>query len=262
MPYDSETQKTLDIAYHREAAAKYDAVVTNHFHYFHVHSLHPWTRRLLAAQPDAEVLDIGTGTGVVACTLAQLGCRHVRGIDHSPEMLATAQARVEFCGVADRVQFDRGDGERLPYDDESFDAVTIQGVLHHLPDTTPIIMEAIRVLRPGGQLYISEPCQESTAISRVVNALTRTAARALCWMRREPPAVSEHELPIAGPELVASLQKLGMRVEVEYLVHVGAVRFLPQSWRIRATLAFSWPTRRSHGDLIFLVAHKNRSPHA
>ena len=72
---DAGTQKALDIEYHREAAASYDATVTRNFHFFHVHSLHPWIRRLCARVPSPAALDLGTGTGVVAVTLARFGCR-------------------------------------------------------------------------------------------------------------------------------------------------------------------------------------------
>ena len=47
------------------------------------------------------MLDVGTGTGVVACTMATFGCR-VRAIDHSPEMLAIAEVRASQDGVSSR----------------------------------------------------------------------------------------------------------------------------------------------------------------
>ncbi len=251
---NAEEQKRLDIEYHKSAAAKYDADVTSYFHFYHVYSLHPWVQRLLRRYPQASAVDLGTGTGVVACTLAKFGCR-VRAIDHSAEMLAIAQQRAKSDGVDGRIDFDLGDGEKLPYADNSFDAATIQGVLHHLPDNGPLLREAYRVLRADGELYISEPCDEGTAISKFLNRLL-PRLKALLRLGSHHPDVSEHEAPISGPKLISDLRAMGFAVESEYLVNVGVVRFLPKSLRIWTTLALSLPTRHRRGDLVFIVAKK------
>jgi len=254
---DADLQKKLDIEYHRNAAAKYDRDITSYFHFYHVYSLHPWIQRLLKRRPGAAVADLGTGTGIVACTLAKFGCR-VRAIDHSPEMLAIALERAKADGVASLIQFDLGDGEKLPYPDASFDAVTIQGVLHHLPDNGPLLREANRILKNGGELYISEPCVGSPFISRFLN-------QALPWLKRilrfgkGEQTVSEHEAPISGTAVITEIERLGMKAQAEYLVNVGAVRYLPFSLRIWAVLALSAPTRRRAGDLVFVIARKGDS---
>ncbi len=255
---DAATQKALDIAYHREAAATYDAVVTRNFHFFHVHSLHPWIARLCARLPEPEVLDLGTGTGVVAVTLARFGC-HVTAMDHSPEMLDHARVRAQSAGVDHLLTFTLGDGEQLPYLDACFDAVTIQGVLHHLPDGLPMLREARRVLRPGGELYVSEPCAESTPVTRRLHALlapARWARRFLLGRRIVEPAVSNHEAPVSGPQLVEQMRVVGFDVEVEYLVRTGIMQAVPEQLKIWVTLLLSWPTRRMRGDILFLVGTK------
>jgi ubiquinone/menaquinone biosynthesis C-methylase UbiE len=261
-------QKAQDIEYHRHAAAIYDAQVTRHFHFFHVYSLHPWIEKLVTARPGAHVLDMGTGTGVVACTLAGYGCK-VAAVDHSLDMLAKAQARAAILGY-DGIQFDLGDCESLPYADNTFDAVTIQGVLHHLSDIRPSLQEAVRVLKTGGSIYISEPVSEGACIGRLFQRLAVPAR----WVKRKlrpssPPSVSDHEAPLVGANLLETLQYLGISAKPEYLIQFGAVRFLPQFLRIWVTLFFSWPTRRSGGDIIFvtgrktaLVRQKSRVPSA
>ena len=101
---------------------------------------------------------------------------------------------MRVCGLI------KATGEKLPYADASFDAVTIQGVLHHLPDVHPLLREAARVLRPGGELYISEPCREGALAGR----LARMAGRPLGWLismargRSNAPMVSDHEEPVSG----------------------------------------------------------------
>jgi len=251
---DAGLQKKLDIEYHREAAKVYDRDVTSYFHFYHVYSLHPWISRLLGRFPEASVADLGTGTGVVACTLAKFGCK-VRAIDHSPEMLAIASERARSDGVESRIGFDLGDGEKLPYPDASFNGVTIQGVLHHLPDIGPLLREAHRILRKGGELYISEPCVGGTLISKLLNAVLPLLKRILRFGKAHQN-VSDHEAPISGPALVSELERMGMKTQAEYLVNVGAVRYLPESLRIAVTLALSAPTRHRSGDLVFVIARK------
>ena len=233
-------------------------MVTRNFHFFHVHSLHPWIRQLCARIPEPQVLDVGTGTGIVAVTLAQFGCR-VSAIDHSADMLQHALARAQEAGVSRLLNFELGDGERLPYPDGSFDAVTIQGVLHHLPDCQPMLRESRRVLRPGGELYVSEPCKESAPVMKLLNlvlAPVRWAKRIALGKRMVEPAVSDHEEPVSGPWLAQQVRSLGFDVEVEYLVRLGAVRLLPDPLKIWLTLLLSAPTRRTRGDIMFLVAKK------
>ena len=257
-PLNADTQKELDIEYHRAAAASYDAVVTRNFHFFHVHSLHPWIKGIKERRAEPDVLDLGTGTGVVAVTLAKFGCR-VTAIDHSPEMLQHARVRAETAGVANRITWQLGDGERLPYPDDRFDAVTIQGVLHHLPDCLPMLREGYRILRTGGELYVSEPCDESTPVTKflaLAMAPARWAKRSMFGRRLIEPSVSDHEAPVSGPALVEQTRSVGFKVEVEYLVRSGLVQVVPERLKIWVTLLLSWPTRRTRGDIMFLVGTK------
>ncbi len=249
--------KALDIEYHRHAAAEYDETVTQHFHFYHVYSLHRWAESLARRRPGAAVLDMGTGTGVVACTLAALGCE-VKGVDHSLDMLARATARAQAAGLADRVQFELADCEQLRYPDGTFDAVTIQGVLHHMPDVMPILREAVRVLKPGGEIYISEPCAEGSAVSRVAHATLTPfrLVRNLFAGRPVEPRVADHEDSISGLNLVRAVQSLGIRTRKEFLVRLGVVRFLPQRWRIWLILLLSAPTRYTNGDMVFITGRK------
>ncbi len=255
---NADAQKALDIEYHRKAAFSYDATVTRNFHFFHVHSLHPWIKRLQAKIGKPEVLDVGTGTGVVAVTLAKFGCQ-VTAIDHSPEMLAHARARVQTAGLEGRVAFQLGDGERLPYPDASFDGVTIQGVLHHLPDCLPMLRESHRVLRTGGELYVSEPCDESTSVTKLLRwtlVPARWAKRLVLRNHLVEPAVSEHEAPVSGTRLVEQTRSAGFDVQVEYLVRTGIIQALPEFLKIWVTLLLSLPTRHRRGDIMFMVAKK------
>ncbi|HEV2988752.1 MAG TPA: class I SAM-dependent methyltransferase [Candidatus Angelobacter sp.] len=245
--------KQLDVEYHRATAAQYDHHVTQRFHFYHVYSLHPWARSLVSRYSEPLVLDIGTGTGVVACTMAKFGCR-VWAIDHSPEMLAIATGHAAEAGLSSRIEFLTGDSEKLPFDDASFDAVAIQGMLHHLPTIEPTLREAVRVLRPGGELYVSEPCIEGTPVSKIINRISTGLRRLLHAKAEAQPA--EHEAPIEGSRLVSLLQSMELETQIEYLANFNIIRFAPEFLRIYLTLLCSIPTRRSRGDIVFVIAKK------
>jgi len=103
---------------------------------------------LLAAagvQSDSRVLDVGTGTGLVAAAARDRGA-DVVGVDFSEAMLAEARRTVPG------VEFREASADGLPFADRSFDAVVANGVLHHLGDPDRALGEALRVLRPGGRL--------------------------------------------------------------------------------------------------------------
>ncbi len=93
-------------------------------------------------QPHARILDIASGTGLVAKALVHRGHR-VTGIDISEPMLARAEIRVPSA------TFVLGDAEALPFANDSFDAAVAAQAFHWL-DRTKALAEAIRVVRPGG----------------------------------------------------------------------------------------------------------------
>ena len=105
-----------------------------------------------ALPPQAHVADIGTGTGFVLQGLLGKADLLV-GFDESPEMLAVA--REGFAGEA-RVQFQLTDGRRLPAEENSFDAVFANMYLHHAADPATAVREMVRVLKPGGELIITD----------------------------------------------------------------------------------------------------------
>lgn len=99
-----------------------------------------------------EVLDVGCGVGGPACHLARVTGAHVRGLTPNAAQREIAQAAARAQGLADQVQFDRGEAGRLPYADASFDAVLFFESACHFPDRDAFFAEAWRVLRPGGRI--------------------------------------------------------------------------------------------------------------
>ena len=112
-----------------------------------------WRRALVAAidpRPGQRVLDVATGTGLVASALAGRGAAVV-GLDQSEDMLAVARER-----LGDRVRFVRGEAERLPFADAEFDALTFTYLLRYVDDPAATMRELARVVRPGGRIGMVE----------------------------------------------------------------------------------------------------------
>jgi ubiquinone/menaquinone biosynthesis C-methylase UbiE len=107
--------------------------------------------------PEERVLDVGTGTGIVALRAAErLGPQgRVVGIDLSDGMLSVAQANAARAGLSDRAVFRKMDAEALQLDDGSFDVVLSLFALLHFPRPLTALREMSRVLRPGGRLVVA-----------------------------------------------------------------------------------------------------------
>ena len=143
----------------------------------------PRWRRFLVSRvgvgADARVLDVATGTAAVAIELARrTGCRVV-GLDQSAEMLAEGRSRVDAAGLGDRIELVRGEAERLPFEDESFDGLTFTYLLRYVEDPRATLAELARVVRPGGTIAMLE--------FGLPNGLARPAWEA--WVRFGLPAV-------------------------------------------------------------------------
>jgi demethylmenaquinone methyltransferase / 2-methoxy-6-polyprenyl-1,4-benzoquinol methylase len=107
-----------------------------------------WRRFLVSRLPrdGGSVLDVATGTGLVAAELARCGFR-VTGVDQSTEMLSRARAR--FGASVELVE---ASAESLPLPDGSFDHLTVTYLLRYVDDPGATLAELARVVRPGGTL--------------------------------------------------------------------------------------------------------------
>jgi demethylmenaquinone methyltransferase/2-methoxy-6-polyprenyl-1,4-benzoquinol methylase len=110
-----------------------------------------WRRFLVSrvnAIPGSWVLDVATGTGLVARELAERNVRVV-GVDQSPAMLRRGHAAIRRDGLAERVRFVLAQAQTLPFPDETFDALTFTYLLRYVEDPAATLRELARVLRPG-----------------------------------------------------------------------------------------------------------------
>jgi demethylmenaquinone methyltransferase / 2-methoxy-6-polyprenyl-1,4-benzoquinol methylase len=115
-----------------------------------------WRRALadeLAPRSGQRILDVATGTGLVARELRRRADCAVVGLDQSREMLARARRRF----AADpRVELVEGQAERLPFEDASFDGLSFTYLLRYVEEPAATLAELARVVRPGGRVAALE----------------------------------------------------------------------------------------------------------
>ena len=104
-----------------------------------------------------DVLDLGTGTAQIPIELCRRSpsCR-VMAIDLSIEMLHLARLNVEVAGLRERIVLDRQDGKELPYPEHRFAVVISNSIVHHIPEPRAVLVEAVRMARPGGVLFVRD----------------------------------------------------------------------------------------------------------
>jgi demethylmenaquinone methyltransferase / 2-methoxy-6-polyprenyl-1,4-benzoquinol methylase len=118
------------------------------------------TVRAIAPRRGERILDIAAGTGTSSAVLAKSGAEVVAA-DFSPGMIEEGRRRHPS------IEFVEADAEKLPFDDDSFDAVTISFGLRNVRHPQVALGEMYRVLKPGGRLVICEFSTPPVALVRV-----------------------------------------------------------------------------------------------
>ncbi|HET6872830.1 MAG TPA: demethylmenaquinone methyltransferase [Sporolactobacillaceae bacterium] len=116
--------------------------------------------KFMAVQKGNTVLDVCTGTGDWALAVSkEVGPDgKVKGLDFSQNMLSVAEHKKQLQ-KADNVTFIHGDAMSLPFQDDTFDRVSIGFGLRNVPDYLTVLKEINRVLKPGGTLTCLETSQ-------------------------------------------------------------------------------------------------------
>lgn len=153
---------------------------------------------LLAPTPELRVLDVATGAGHTALTLAPF-VDSVVATDLTEEMLAVAAGLAAERGL-DNVSFQTADAEDLPFPDASFDLVTCRIAPHHFPDVPRFLAESARVLRPAGRLAV---------VDNVVPDEPRAATFVNAFERHRDPS---HVRCLSRAEWAAGFARAGFRV--------------------------------------------------
>ena len=104
-----------------------------------------------------SVLDVGTGTAQIPIELARrdVACRIV-AIDLAQHMLDVGARNVAAAGLTDAIRLERVDAKGLPYADGAFDVVMSNSIIHHIPEPIASLREMVRLVRPGGLLFVRD----------------------------------------------------------------------------------------------------------
>jgi ubiquinone/menaquinone biosynthesis C-methylase UbiE len=123
-----------------------------------------------------EVIDLGTGTAQIPILLCQQveECR-VMAIDLSVAMLDLARLNIEVNSLITRIALAHIDSKELLYEDDQFDVVMSNSIVHHVPEPGTVIAEAVRVTKPGGRLF------------SVICCVPLTIRPSSIWWRPMPP---------------------------------------------------------------------------
>src|SRR5690349_17505936 len=130
-----------------------------------------WRRALIDAidpRPGQRILDVATGTGLVAFGLAERGAEVV-GLDQSDQMLAGARRRLATRpDLAERISLVPGEAEQLPFADGEFDALSFTYLLRYVDDRAETMRELARVVKPGGRIGMVEFAVPRSPVLRVL----------------------------------------------------------------------------------------------
>ena len=124
-----------------------------------------WRKNVVALVKEGQaekVLDIATGTGDLAIMMAKADIDDVTGLDISPGMLNIGIQKVKDEGLKAKVDMVIGDSEQLPFDEGTFDAVTVAFGVRNFENLELGLQEILRVLKPNGSLTVLETSQPTS----------------------------------------------------------------------------------------------------
>jgi len=113
-------------------------------------------RRLIAPIQPKQILDVATGTGDLAIELTRLNPQKITGVDIAANMLEIGKEKVAAKKLSGIIELLLGDSEDLPFENNSFDAVTVAFGVRNFEHLQKGLGEMYRVMRPGGMVAILE----------------------------------------------------------------------------------------------------------
>ena len=111
---------------------------------------------ILKKEKPQSILDIATGTGDLAIALVKTGAKKIVGLDISPGMLAVGKDKVTDKKLNSTIEMVVGDSEKLTFEDNSFDAVTVSFGVRNFETLNTGMAEILRVLKPNGTFVVLE----------------------------------------------------------------------------------------------------------
>ncbi|MFY0483647.1 bifunctional demethylmenaquinone methyltransferase/2-methoxy-6-polyprenyl-1,4-benzoquinol methylase UbiE [Flavobacterium sp. PLA-1-15] len=118
-----------------------------------------WRKKVLKMVSDKNpemILDIATGTGDLAILMTHTKAKKIIGLDISAGMLEVGRKKIEQKKLSERIEMVLGDSENIPYDDNTFDAITVGFGVRNFENLEKGFSEILRVLKPNGIFVILE----------------------------------------------------------------------------------------------------------
>ena len=161
-PYKNKENKKVQVAkMFDNIAARYDFL--NHFLSLGIDIL--WRKRAvreIGKVSPKTILDIATGTGDLAVEASVLKPTKIIGVDISEGMLDVGRKKMKANGLDSTIELQFGDSENLPFEDNSFDAITAGFGVRNFEDLPKGLSEMCRVMNKGGKIAILEPAEPTT----------------------------------------------------------------------------------------------------
>jgi demethylmenaquinone methyltransferase/2-methoxy-6-polyprenyl-1,4-benzoquinol methylase len=118
-----------------------------------------WRKKVLKIVSDSKpknILDIATGTGDLAIMMAETNAEKIIGLDISAGMLEVGNKKIREKKLVDRIELVLGDSEKMPFEDNYFDAITVSFGVRNFENLEKGFSEILRVLKPNGVFVILE----------------------------------------------------------------------------------------------------------
>jgi demethylmenaquinone methyltransferase/2-methoxy-6-polyprenyl-1,4-benzoquinol methylase len=112
--------------------------------------------KIIASKNPQSVIDIATGTGDLAIMLSKTSAKNIVGLDISAGMLEIGKQKINRQHLNQKIEMVLGDSEKIPYDNDSFDAATVAFGIRNFETLEKGLLEILRILKPNGQLVILE----------------------------------------------------------------------------------------------------------
>jgi demethylmenaquinone methyltransferase/2-methoxy-6-polyprenyl-1,4-benzoquinol methylase len=118
-----------------------------------------WRKKVLKLVSDKNpktVLDIATGTGDLAILMTNTSAEKIIGLDISAGMLEVGRNKIKAKNLSDKIEMILADSENMPFEDNTFDAITVAFGVRNFENLEKGLTEILRVLKPNGIFVILE----------------------------------------------------------------------------------------------------------
>ncbi len=112
--------------------------------------------KLVKSKQPKTILDIATGTGDLAIAMTHTDAEKITGLDISSGMLEIGKEKIKKKGLSSKIEMVLGDSEHMPFEDNTFDAITVAFGVRNFENLKNGLKEILRVLKPGGIFVILE----------------------------------------------------------------------------------------------------------